>query len=660
MNKITASLPSRIIAAFMALVLAMSVALVPGTQAALAQTATATTSAASSAVTVALTIVDSTDGTVLTNSTYSSLTSNNTVADLLKAAGFTEGTQEESAANSNVYFGNNWGGDTTAPYFLGKDRDGTNYWNCYSDATSDNYSGAYLESKLVTGKHYIYVYGADDSSFGRNVYSSKVPDPLPTAPTHEASVTNSTYGYLMACSNSSRNGFLTSLVYNENMTAATAALGLMALEGYQVAGTYNVYAPAAKVAPASSLTKGILNRLASYATASSLPDSLYVTDYAVACMALKAAGHADKINTDLILNYYGNATSDKTASKPSSGAIAKLILGLTAAGVDCESVTVNGEEASLVADMAEAEYYEAEEGNTSMYNLVWTLPVYTAYGYSDFAEDAIANLLSYQETSGSNAGLFNGGWGAEIQGTAQAVAALAPYAQGSDDAVAHVSQAIDQAASAMQSNKLSSGAWPYNPGGSADIDTTCAVLVALAAAGYDPGTMKALSIQKISSLSTSTYTYNGNAKKPTPKVVYNGKTLKAGADYTVSYKSNTKVGTATVTVKGTGEFTGTLSKTFKINPRTTSIKKVSKARKVLTVTVKKRAEQVTGYQVRYSTSKSFKSYKTKTTKNDKTTKVTLSKLKSHKKYYVKVRTYTVVKGKKYYSAWSSVKSATTK
>ena len=60
-------------------------------------------------------------------------------------------------------------------------------------------------------------------------------------------------------------------------------------------------------------------------------------------------------------------------------------------------------------------------------------------------------------------------------------------------------------------------------------------------------------------------TYTGAAQKPAPVVKLNGKELKAGADYTVAYKNNTKAGTATATVTGAGVYTGTQSKTFKIS-----------------------------------------------------------------------------------------------
>ena len=74
-----------------------------------------------------------------------------------------------------------------------------------------------------------------------------------------------------------------------------------------------------------------------------------------------------------------------------------------------------------------------------------------------------------------------------------------------------------------------------------------------------------ISISKASvTLSTSTYAYDGKAKKPGVTVKLNGKTLKNGTDYTVSYSNNTKVGTATVKITGKGNYTGSVSKTYSI------------------------------------------------------------------------------------------------
>ena len=65
----------------------------------------------------------------------------------------------------------------------------------------------------------------------------------------------------------------------------------------------------------------------------------------------------------------------------------------------------------------------------------------------------------------------------------------------------------------------------------------------------------------------SNRTYTGSAIKPAPTVTLGGKTLKRGTDYTLSYANNTKVGTATITVTGKGNYKGSKKVTFKIvNP----------------------------------------------------------------------------------------------
>jgi len=66
----------------------------------------------------------------------------------------------------------------------------------------------------------------------------------------------------------------------------------------------------------------------------------------------------------------------------------------------------------------------------------------------------------------------------------------------------------------------------------------------------------------VSSISDQTYT--GSALTPTPVVKYNGTRLKKGTDYTASYTNNTKVGTAKITLRGKGNYTGTKTVSFKI------------------------------------------------------------------------------------------------
>ena len=67
---------------------------------------------------------------------------------------------------------------------------------------------------------------------------------------------------------------------------------------------------------------------------------------------------------------------------------------------------------------------------------------------------------------------------------------------------------------------------------------------------------------------TAGLTYNGNEQTPTVTVKDGEKTLTSGTDYTLTYKNNTNAGTATVTVEGKGNYTGKVTKTFKINPAT--------------------------------------------------------------------------------------------
>ena len=78
------------------------------------------------------------------------------------------------------------------------------------------------------------------------------------------------------------------------------------------------------------------------------------------------------------------------------------------------------------------------------------------------------------------------------------------------------------------------------------------------------------------------------------------------------------------------------------------------------ISIDKETKQVTGYEVQYSTSKTFKKATTKTVKSYQTTSLTLKKLKSNKKYFVRVRTFKTVDGTKFYSGWSSYKTAKTK
>jgi len=161
----------------------------------------------------------------------------------------------------------------------------------------------------------------------------------------------------------------------------------------------------------------------------------------------------------------------------------------------------------------------------------------------------------------------------------------------------------------------------------------------------------------VSGISTKAFTGKNITQSITVK--YNGKTLKNGTDYTVSYSNNKSIGTATVKIAGKGSYTGTITKTFKINPAKQEIQKLTAKSKAFFVDWAQKGS-ATGYEIQYATNSKFTSAKKVTITNNKTDKTTVSKLSGKKKYYVRVRSYTTVKGTKYYGAWSASKSVTTK
>ncbi len=127
-------------------------------------------------------------------------------------------------------------------------------------------------------------------------------------------------------------------------------------------------------------------------------------------------------------------------------------------------------------------------------------------------------------------------------------------------------------------------------------------------------------------------TYTGKALRPTVKVQYNDTALVQEQDYTVQYSANTACGTAQVKVTGTGNYTGTVSRSFKILPG--KVTGLSTSRTTTTITIK--WKQVAGaavYRVYQSTSANGNYNKVATVSG---TSVKISKLSAGKKYYYKV------------------------
>ena len=157
-------------------------------------------------------------------------------------------------------------------------------------------------------------------------------------------------------------------------------------------------------------------------------------------------------------------------------------------------------------------------------------------------------------------------------------------------------------------------------------------------------------------------------KKTVYKIAYGAKPFIINASSNATFTSSEpKVAdvdrdTGKVTIKNTGIATitinaGKVSKkvTVKVSPKKQSVK-AAKAGKGKKLTVKwAKDKKASGYQVQASTDKKFK----KSVKSKKTAKIsyTFTKLKSGKKYYIRVRSYKKSGKETLYGTWSKVKSS---
>lgn len=165
------------------------------------------------------------------------------------------------------------------------------------------------------------------------------------------------------------------------------------------------------------------------------------------------------------------------------------------------------------------------------------------------------------------------------------------------------------------------------------------------------------------------YTYNGKSRSASVTVKVGGTTLKKGRDYSIDSESIKNVGTGYYwiwTDIEKSKYIFEKNGSFKVNPKGATLSKLVKGKKKITVKWKKQAakmstSRITGYQIQLATNKKFtKNKKLVTVKGYKSASKTIKKLKKKKTYYVRIRTYKTVSGKKYYSAWSKIKSVKTK
>lgn len=143
-----------------------------------------------------------------------------------------------------------------------------------------------------------------------------------------------------------------------------------------------------------------------------------------------------------------------------------------------------------------------------------------------------------------------------------------------------------------------------------------------------------------------------NVKNASGKVSFSSSNKKVAAVNSKGMVTIKGTGLAKITVKASNG--KAVSKVY-VAPKKASIGKAkSTAKKTISLTWKKDTK-ASGYEIQCNANKKFKSgNKTVTVKKAKTTSAKISKLKSGKKYYVRMRAYKTIEGKKYAGSWSKV------
>ena len=141
----------------------------------------------------------------------------------------------------------------------------------------------------------------------------------------------------------------------------------------------------------------------------------------------------------------------------------------------------------------------------------------------------------------------------------------------------------------------------------------------------------------------SSYTYAGKPVIIAPTLKYNGKTLKKGVDYAISYKGTTGVGKATMTITGKGNYAGSKSITYSITKGVQPLSVKASNKSIKHSKLKKKARSITALVVKGAkgkvtyANKSKKKVAKKIKVNAKTGKITVAKKTKKGTYKVKIQ-----------------------
>ena len=384
---------------------------------------------------VQLTVVDELNGSkVVYNDTVAGLTTSDTVADMIKKAGLENGDNHGS------------------PTFEGKSYDATTggYWMTIFNGSSANWASAQLASKLTKGGHYQYVYTNSMEYPYLFSYSKDVLDKVTSV---VPQVSDPLAGYTPATTD-------TSDTPSESAKSDTPSTPTLT---------------AADEGKLSTLLDNLAGTYCEGGSGAALEAGQMANNRYNAAIALRAMDRASDVAKNEVV------ASIAQSDTISAGTMAKYITMLTAAGVDCTQVDINGTTRNLVKEMEEAE----ESASLTATDYVCILPVYSTHGYKPQSEVGMtpeALIDAIIDSADATTGLVGYTGYPESQTTAQAILALLPY----KDANKNASSFIDKAKATILSMQNDDGGFSYSSGDTtSNADATAEVCAALDALGYN-------------------------------------------------------------------------------------------------------------------------------------------------------------------------------
>lgn len=164
-------------------------------------------------------------------------------------------------------------------------------------------------------------------------------------------------------------------------------------------------------------------------------------------------------------------------------------------------------------------------------------------------------------------------------------------------------------------------------------------------------------------LSAEEYVYDGTEKKPAIVVtdLSSGEKAVESTNYDILYDANcVESGRHTIVITFKGDYSGTLRRSYIIKPMAVANLKVTAKKKKLVVRWSNQSGIVTGYELQYNKNSSFASSLTPKKVVYGDNDYVFTKMKTGKRFYVRVRSYKMTDSETLFSDWTTVRSGKVK